>query len=368
MSARAGTRDDTRDYRALFIAGSPLLDVRAPVEFSAGAFPGTVNVPILTDDERAQVGTTYKRGGQDAAIALGHQLVSGDTKAARIAAWADFARRHPDGYLYCFRGGLRSQTARQWLREAGIEYPLVVGGYKAMRQFLLGEIARQSREANIGIVGGRTGSGKTRVIHALRRAVDLEALAHHRGSSFGRLPGGQPTQIDFENALAIALLRATHDSDARLWLEDESRLIGRCAIPLEFRPRMEEAPIALVEEPMESRVQVVLEDYVIDALPQYRAFHGADGDALYAANLLSSLDRVEKRLGGLAHRQARELMQQALTAQARGDVEPHRAWIRFLLERYYDPMYDWQLTQKRGTVLFRGRRHEVIDWINNRND
>jgi tRNA 2-selenouridine synthase len=361
-------RADTRDYRALFLAGAPLLDVRAPVEFAAGAFPGTVNIPLLTDDERAKVGTTYKRDGQQAAIALGHTLVGGAVKLERLARWKACAQANPDGYLYCFRGGLRSQTVQQWLREAGVEYPLVSGGYKAMRNFLLAEIARQGKEAKLGIVGGRTGSGKTRAVHALRHAIDLEALARHRGSSFGRLPGGQPTQIDFENALAIALLRATAQDGSRLWLEDESRLIGRCAIPLEFRPRMEEAPIALIEEPMDERVQVVLEDYVIDALPLYRQAHGDDGETLYAANLLSSLDRVEKRLGGLAHRQARELMQQALAAQQRGDVEPHRAWIRFLLERYYDPMYDWQLTQKRGEVIFRGRRHEVIDWINSRND
>lgn len=356
---------DIRDFRALFLAGTPMLDVRAPVEFSAGAFPGTVNIPLLTDDERAQVGTAYKQQGQQAAIALGHQLVGGSVKAARVADWLAFTQKHPDGCLYCFRGGLRSQTVRSWLRDAGVDYPLVVGGYKAMRQFLIGEIAQQSRHARIAIVGGRTGSGKTRAVNAIQHSVDLEALARHRGSSFGRMPGGQPTQIDFENALAIALLRATAHRHEYLWLEDESRLIGRCAIPLEFRPRMEAAPIALIEEPMASRIQVVLEDYVIDALSQYRQVHGVDGGALYAENLLSSLDRVEKRLGGLAHRQARTMMQEALDAQlTRGEVELHRSWIEFLLERYYDPMYDWQLKQKRGDVLFRGSRNEVVEWIN----
>ncbi|MFP5384230.1 MAG: tRNA 2-selenouridine(34) synthase MnmH [Gammaproteobacteria bacterium] len=362
-----GSRPDSDDYRAIFLAGAPLLDVRAPVEFSAGAFPGAENAGILDDEERAQVGTTYKQRGQDAAIALGHQLVSGATRAERIARWAEFARQHPDGYLYCFRGGLRSQTARQWLREAGVDYPLIKGGYKAMRQFLLAELERQSRQANIGIVGGRTGSGKTRVVRALHRAIDLEGLAHHRGSSFGRLPGGQPTQIDFENALAVELLRLSAGNDARIWLEDESRLIGRCAIPLNFRPRMEEAPIALVEEPMDARVQVVLEDYVIDLLPLYEQAEGEAGFALFAANLLSSLDRVQKRLGGLMHRKARDSMEQALATQrASGDVELHRGWIELLLTHYYDPMYDWQLSKKRGDILFRGRRDEVIDWINSR--
>lgn len=365
MSARA----DTADYRAIFLAGAPLLDVRAPVEFAAGAFPGAINVPLLTDAERAQVGITYKTQGQQAAIALGHQLVGGATQAERIARWLDFTRQHPDGYIYCFRGGLRSQTVRQWLHETGIDYPLVTGGYKAMRQFLLAEMERQSHRARIAIVGGRTGSGKTRVVNALQHAIDLEGLAHHRGSSFGRLPGGQPTQIDFENALAIALLRATTDERKRLWLEDESRLIGRCAIPLNFRPRMEAAPLALVEESLESRVQVVLEDYVVGALALYELAHGEDGFGIFSASLLGSLDRVQKRLGSLMHHKARAAMTTALAAQsARGDAEGHRAWITLLLTHYYDPMYDYQLTQKRGEILFRGRRNEVIEWINNDND
>ena len=96
----------------------------------------------MSDDERAQVGICYKQQGQEAAIELGHQLVSGELKAQRLAQWADFAEQHPQGYLYCFRGGLRSQTVQRWLREAGIDYPLVIGGYKAMRRFLLEELER----------------------------------------------------------------------------------------------------------------------------------------------------------------------------------------------------------------------------------
>lgn len=365
MNARA----DTADYRAIFLAAVPLLDVRAPVEFSAGAFPGAVNIPLLTDDERAQVGTLYRQQGQQAAIALGHQLVRDAVKAERMARWIAFTTQHPDGYLYCFRGGLRSQTVQQWLRAAGVDYPLIVGGYKAIRQFLLAELDRLAVSMPIAIVGGHTGCGKTRVIQAIKCAVDLEALAQHRGSSFGRLPGGQPTQIDFENALAIALLRATIDPKKNIWLEDESRMIGRCAIPLNLRAQMEQAPVVLIGEPLESRVQVVLEDYVVGGLSQYEQVYGVDGFAMFSANLLSSLDRVQKRLGGLMHGKARTLMTQALDAQRlRGDTGLHHGWIELLLTHYYDPMYDWQLTQKRGEVLFRGRRSEVIDWINNRNN
>ena len=116
------------DYRHIFLNDVPMMDVRAPVEFGQGAFPGVTNLPLMDDGERQQVGTCYKHKGQEAAIALGHQLVSGATKRQRIEAWAQFARAHPQGVLYCFRGGLRSQIVQQWLlNEVGIDYPRVVG-------------------------------------------------------------------------------------------------------------------------------------------------------------------------------------------------------------------------------------------------
>lgn len=126
---------DITDYRDIFLNDRPMMDTRAPVEFVKGAFPGVVNLPLMTDDERQRVGTCYKQQGQQAAIVLGHELVSGAIKAERVEQWAQFARANPDGYLYCFRGGLRSQIVQQWLHEAGLDYPRVGGGYKAMRTF-----------------------------------------------------------------------------------------------------------------------------------------------------------------------------------------------------------------------------------------
>ena len=132
-------RDDTRDYLNLFLNDIPMLDVRAPVEYTKGAFPGSTNIALINDDERHQIGICYKQQGQQAAIDLGNQLVSGVERERRIQAWQDWWQANPGGYLYCFRGGLRSQTTQAWLREAGIDAPLVTGGYKAMRRFLLDE-------------------------------------------------------------------------------------------------------------------------------------------------------------------------------------------------------------------------------------
>ena len=117
-------RPDTEDYRSLFLSDAPMMDMRAPAEFAHGAFPSATSLPLMTDEERAQVGICYKRHGQAAAIELGHSIVSGQIRQGRMAHWLDFARSHPQGYLYCFRGGLRSQTVQHWLHEAGTDYPL----------------------------------------------------------------------------------------------------------------------------------------------------------------------------------------------------------------------------------------------------
>ena len=106
----------------------------------------------MTDEERALVGTCYKEHGQDEAIRLGHKLVSGKTKEERMAGWIEFARKHPEGYLYCFRGGLRSRTTQQWLKETGVNYPLVIGGYKALRNALLTELEQEARKLRLGQV------------------------------------------------------------------------------------------------------------------------------------------------------------------------------------------------------------------------
>ncbi len=201
-------RDNSHNYRELFLHDIPMMDVRAPVEYQKGAFPGTINVPLINDIERQKIGTCYKQQGQKAAVALGHQLVAGQSKADRIAAWADFSRQHPNGYLYCFRGGLRSQITQEWLKEkAGITYPRVIGGYKAMRNFLLQTIEQAVAECQFIVLGGLTGAGKTDVLLKLAHSLDLEKHAHHRGSSFGKHVLTQPSQIDFENRLAIDVLK-----------------------------------------------------------------------------------------------------------------------------------------------------------------
>ena len=360
-------RTDTNDYRALFLGDAPLMDMRAPAEFARGAFPTATSLPLMTDDERAAVGTCYKEHGQAAAIALGHTLVSGEVRADRLRAWSDFARRNPEGYLYCFRGGLRSQTVQQWLRDAGVDYPLVKGGYKAMRRFLLEELERSVAPADLVLISGKTGTGKTRVIQRIERSVDLEGLANHRGSTFGQLPEPQPSQIDFENALSIALMKLLEQERAPIYLEDEGRLIGRICLPDSLRLKMSRAPMLVVEEPLEQRVDMVLQDYVLDLGLRYAKHFGDEGAGLHSEKMQQDLLRIRKRLGSERHRQVSEMMARAFAAQhADGDLSLHRRWIAVLLEKYYDPMYEYQLSQRLGDQRFTGNREAVIEWAASR--
>lgn len=357
------TRSDTDQYRQLFLDDVPLMDVRAPVEYARGSFPNTLNAPLMNDDERHRVGICYKEKGQEEAIRLGHQLVSGDIKAERIAAWKRFAIQHPEGYLFCFRGGLRSRLTQEWLREAGIDYPLVKGGYKALRRFLIDTLDDVIQTATFHVISGRTGTGKTRVLDQMPNPVDLEGLANHRGSSFGRQVTPQPAQIDFENALAVSMLKAQQQGGP-IYLEDESRLVGRCNLPLDLRERMLSAPLLVLERPLSERVAIIREDYVEGMLRDYQARDGEEaGWENFCDYLLSALDRIRKRLGGERHQRLRAIMEEALEQQGRtGDLSEHGIWIKSLLTDYYDPMYDYQLSQKSRRIVLVGGPEELINW------
>ena len=334
---------------ALLTGDVALIDLRAPAEFARGAFPASVNLPLLTDAERREVGLTYKNRGREAAVELGHELVSGTVRAERTAAWVSFVERHGDAWLYCWRGGLRSMIAQQWLEQAGFAVPRVEGGYRSLRRTCLATLERAAEDRKPWLLlAGRTGSGKTQVINRLSSAIDLEALARHRGSAFGARPGGQPTPIAFENALSAAYLK--HDGNT-LVLEDESRTIGRLALPASWFERMRSTPLVLIEATMEERVGNIRREYVDRPLAA-----GVSPSALLE-QLADSLDRIRKRLGGDRHRET------AASLNAGFAAGPHEAWIESLLKWYYDPMYDYQLDSKLGRVVFQGSRAAVTEYL-----
>ena len=334
------------DHVAILKQSVPLIDVRAPGEFARGAVPGAVNLPLLTDDERATVGKTYKQRGRTAAIELGHRLVGGDVKRARLAAWRHYAQCHPRAMMYCWRGGMRSALAQRWLADSGVRLPRVAGGFKALRHCCLDAIAACGARRFL-LVGGRTGCGKTAVVRSVATHIDLEALANHRGSAFGGLPTPQPPPVGFENALAVALLKL--DPDATVVVEDESRTIGRLAIPEALYNAMQQAPIAMLEVPDAERVDNIYREYVVQA----------DNPR---EHLPAALKRIERRLGGVRHRQIAALMRAAFAA-ADGGAKLHRQWIARLLADYYDPMYDYQIAAKTQRIAMRGSANDVRDFV-----
>ncbi len=355
----------TDNFHRLVVKNVPLIDVRAPVEFAAGAFPSAVNLPLMSDEERHQVGICYKEQGQAAAIALGHKLVCGSVKEARIAAWKAFVEQNPDALIYCFRGGMRSQLSQEWAEQAiGREIPRLEGGYKAFRNYLIDQLDPQLISSTPIVVGGRTGSGKTLLIRDLKNVVDLEAIANHRGSSFGRQLSAQPTQIDFENRLAWALIQHRAAGHRHMILEDEGRHVGQCYLPLPLSAHFEQASVVHLEITLDERIDITFDEYVTAAQAAFTERFGEDGLFQWLEDLRGSLQRIKKRLGGERLKRVSQLMQTAFDhQQATGDTSAHKQWVEVLLCEYYDPMYDYQLEQKQQKIVFQGNADAVRDYL-----
>ncbi len=358
----------TDDFRSIVLNETPLIDLRAPVEFDKGAFPGAVNLPLMDDEERRLVGICYKHEGNAAAVKLGHKLVSGETKEARMAAWMAFMDAHPDAMLYCFRGGQRSQIVQEWLAQRGRVITRLKGGYKVFRNYLMTQTEASVAQFEPIILGGRTGSGKTLLIEKLSYAVDLEGLANHRGSSFGRHTTPQPTQIAFENALAYVMIQKLHQGMKHLVFEDEGKNIGRLYLPETFAAHLLSGPLVILETPMSERVEITFDEYVLQEQAAFEETFGKEeGIAQWREAMLGAMERIKRRLGGLRHQRLVEMFESASADQMHsGSPEAHKSWVAYLLREYYDPMYDYQIAKRQEQVIFRGGRSAVEAFLKER--
>jgi tRNA 2-selenouridine synthase len=319
----------------------------------------------MSDTERELVGTCYKNAGQEAAIALGRQLVTEDLQQQRTAAWLAFSKANPEGYLYCFRGGLRSRISQQWMHENGVNYPFIEGGYKAMRRFLIDQLESSIESVPITLISGRTGCGKTRLLTQLTHTIDLEKLANHRGSSFGATGSSQPTLINFENAISTAFLKHRHHHSGCVYLEDESHLIGSLALPISLKNKMAQAPHIELETPLELRIDYAIEDYIVCLLASYQQQYSYEvAFELLSQRHLQSLSNIRKRLGPERHQQAQTLLTKGLnTHRETQSTKGYRGFIELILSQYYDPMYDYQLSTKGHRGSFKGNSAEVKQYI-----
>jgi tRNA 2-selenouridine synthase (EC 2.9.1.-) len=349
------------DFRAILRAGTPIIDVRAPVEFTQGAVPAAINLPLMNDDERVAVGTCYKRHGSDAALKLGHSLVKGDIREERLNAWLDALKQYPDAYLCCARGGQRSHITQQWLHEAGSDVPLIVGGYKSLRQTAI-VVTTELVQRPIILIGGCTGNGKTQLVRSQSAGIDLEGLAHHRGSSFGRTLEPQLSQASFENALAVELLQK---ESPRWVVEDEGHMIGSNHLPESLRDRMAQSPIAVVEDPFEIRAERLREEYFTKMHHDFlQAFGEEQGWQEYSEYLHHGLYAIRRRLGLQRFAELTAKLDEALADQQRsGSTDAHFSWLKPLLIEYYDPMYRYQLEKKAEKIVYRGTWQEVAGWL-----
>jgi len=325
----------------LFLDKTPLIDVRAPIEFQDGAIPHSINLPLMNDEERRQVGICYKQSGQGAAIELGHQLVCGELKEARVESWRNYIQQYPEAEVFCFRGGLRSQISCQWLKETGISKNPIPGGYKRLRHFFL-SILNDAPLPKMIRLGGLTGSGKTLLLEKIPYHLDLEKLANHRGSAFGPR-GNQPSQITFENKLALELLKLT---GKKVLIEDESATIGQLTVPQRLFSTLRETPMIILETGHEERLQNIFNEYVRHSSRDF---------------FLSGLGKIQKRLGGVKFKLLSDEIGKAFESPM--ELAFHEAWISILLKEYYDPLYQKGIRYNQDKILFQGNQAEVLTYL-----
>ncbi len=244
-----------------------IVDVRAPMEFFKGHVPGAINIPLFDDVERAEIGTLFKQQGKDTAVNRGMEIVS-----PKLVSFVDNVKeRSVDKkvFVYCFRGGMRSNSFAWLMNNSGLDACIMKGGYKAFRNYVLHYF---TTEKQLVLLGGKTGSGKTDILKKLNelhfQTIDLEKIAHHKGSAFGTInePKQHPQQT-FEHELFYQLTLL--DASQKIIIEDESQAIGFNKIPQGLWLQMKQAPIIKLEVPLELRIQKLVEDYTtidIDAL------------------------------------------------------------------------------------------------------
>ena len=292
-----------------------IVDARTPLEFAEDHLPGAINVPILTNAERAEVGTLYKQQGPQPARVRGLELTCHRFPAI-VASITEAAAGRPI-LVYCWRGGLRSESIALLLEMTGTPAVKLAGGYKTFRHLVSTFFEAVSLPVQLVVLHGMTGSGKTEFLQQLPAerytVIDLEGLAHHRGSAFGSLGlGEQPPQKRFETLLWDSFRKAPLDRP--IIVEGESKRIGRITLPGNLHELMAESTKIWCEVSVATRVERLSAEY---AREEYRQ------------PMAEALERIRKKLGGP---QYQELQHKLAVWDIPGVA-------RDLIEQYYDKLY-----------------------------
>ncbi|MFA6951200.1 MAG: tRNA 2-selenouridine(34) synthase MnmH [Lentimicrobiaceae bacterium] len=262
--------------------GTPVIDVRSPAEYSIGHIPGAINLPLFDDDERAKVGTRFNHGGQDAGFLLGLEIV-GPKMASFVKRIKGLFPAHSPLIFYCWRGGMRSNSMAWLFDQAGHPVYVIKGGYKAFRSYIR---VNTINNRQFRIVGGMTGSGKTEILCYLKQmgeqVIDLEGLARHKGSVFGHLGQlEQPSNEEFENNLWEEI--RVFNPRRPIYIEDESRSIGKVSLPEPLYQTMQHSTMYLVKVNLKVRIGRLKAEYggfsseeLMDAMSKLMKYMGGD--------------------------------------------------------------------------------------------
>ncbi len=270
---------------------TPIIDVRSPGEYDKGHIPGAVNIPLFSNEERAHVGTVYKKNGQDKAIEIGYTYVN-----PKLQWFIEESLRcapKKNVVVHCWRGGMRSHAFAEHLEKNGFpDVKVISKGYKAFRNFVL---AAFDREVDLKVIGGYTGSGKTHILHSLEelgcQIIDLEKVACHKGSAFGSIGEcAQPTIEQFENNLFNQWRKL--DFTKPVYIEDESHNIGGVKMPINLYHKIRGANVYFLDVPKEDRAHALVKDYA----------------AIDDEKLKVSILKITRRLGGLVTNEALEAL------------------------------------------------------------
>ena len=314
-----------------------LLDVRSEGEFNQGHIPGAISFPILNNEERKLVGTCYKQKGHKEAVLLGYELVG-----PKFRSYLTHAYKHFEGqkiFIHCWRGGLRSRIMANLLSSAGFDVTVISGGYKTYRTVVLDFL---NSKLHLHVLGGFTGCGKTEVLKELESAgaqvIDIEQLASHKGSAFGALGlPQQPTQEQFENNIHAHCFQFNFEKP--IWVEDESRLIGKLQVPPGIYLGIRNGFVYFLDYTFEDRLAHIVEEY------------GTFG----VETLIETTLKLKKRMGDLLNRQAIESLHA-------GDM---MAWATLVL-KHYDKQYQFGFSKRTEgkSEKISLKRDSIINYLN----